>query len=317
MKKLFLTICLALAGLACSGSVNAAGIEITPHIIDEKAKAKEIFEYTVTLTNTTEQKATLYVLVYDLAEKDGRQEYLNASELDRTRSIASWTEIKRGALEIDPGQSLEIPLAIKVSMYALPGKYHASIVFSQGSNRDQARENMLEMKMPEILINIDVEDISIVKAGVQKIEYKPVYLQKPVSFSFEMDNTGNKTLRPGGSIFIYDRRGAEVAELDFNEEGKAIQAGKTESFTTAWKNIKGFGKYKARVEAEYGDGKTINDTFYFWYLPLPLLLGILVAIFVIIFLFAYYIHKKTYLNYHHIHHHQAHSPVLDLKKKGK
>ena len=64
-------------------------------------------------------------------------------------------------------------------------------------------------------------------------------------------------------------RGEELEKLALNEEARQIAPGESADFPVIWADIKGFGRFKARLEAEYGeaDKRDLNDTVFFWVLP--------------------------------------------------
>ena len=137
MKKLLIIsifILLAFPAHAQEGAV----IDVVPHIIDEKAKARDILEHELSFTNNSDRKQVLYPLLNDLSEIDGRQENISPGKLDKATSLVRWMKIKRGALELLPGETKTLSLEIDIDESAIPGKYHASIIFSPGTNIDIA-----------------------------------------------------------------------------------------------------------------------------------------------------------------------------------
>jgi uncharacterized membrane protein len=113
-------------------------IVITPTIIDQKVKARDILEFSVKIMNNTGSKVDLYPIVNDISVKEGKQEFIEPSLLDKSTSLARWIQISRGVIELWPGQTKEIPFSIHVNLNAKPGKYYAVIIFAQGSTRHEA-----------------------------------------------------------------------------------------------------------------------------------------------------------------------------------
>ena len=250
-------------------------VDIVPHIIDEKVKARDILEYELSFTNNSERKQVLYPLLNDLSEIDGRQENLSPGQLDKTKSLVRWMKIKRGALELLPGETKTLSLEIDIDENVIPGKYHASIIFSPGTNIDIAHENALKKDSAQLLVNIDVEDVIVEKAQLTKYGAdQNIFINFPINFSFNISNLGNRDIAPEGSIFIYNRRDAEVAELKINENLELIKAGENEEYHVSWTPDKALGKFKAKIELEYGNVglRDLNDTAYFWVMPLYLLI---------------------------------------------
>jgi len=293
-----------------------AGIEISPHVIDEKAIARDLFKYTVKLKNNTDGKVTLYPMVNDISVEEGRQRVLSPDQLDRTESIARWIKIPRGGIPLMPGDEKELDLEINVSMYAIPGKRYAIIGFPDGPNRYDAEASMADKSYAQILINIEVGENIVEKSQIQLFRAtRNVFLKYPVVFESDIENFGNRDIYPSGAIFIYNRKGEEVAKIDVNSELMAISPEKKEKIRSEWVPNQAFGKYKARLELEYGqiDKRDLMDTVYFWVLPLPFLLVFSGAFLLFVLLLTIFIFRKTYNSAKHPGLVPRDDGVIDLK----
>ncbi len=263
---------------------------ISPQIIDGTAKAREIINYEIKLSNTGSTTLGLYAIVKELNIGDGTATSSDLESLDKKTSLTRWMKIKRGVIDIAPGQEIIIPLDIEVNMNALPGLYHASIIFSPGSSQAQALARSISEKQPEFLVNIKVEDDIIEKAQIIQFKTdKNIFLKWPAGFLTEIRNLGNHDIAPVGSIMIYDRKGQEVETLIINEEEKKLTPETNIKYVNSWNGNSSFGKYKAILNFEYGaDSKRdLHDVLYFWVLPMNLiiLVGSLFLLIFIIFLY--------------------------------
>ncbi|RLC38046.1 hypothetical protein DRH27_03225 [Candidatus Falkowbacteria bacterium] len=297
-------------------------LDVSPNIIDEKVKARDIKEYTVILKNIGGKRLDIYPVVNDYSENEGRQEFLEPGSADRSVSLSSWISIKRGVIELEPGKETEVALDIKVNPSAVPGKRHALIAFPNGSNRPAAEKNMLNANTASLMINFEVEEEIIEKTQIKNFKTdKNIYFKVPVNFNLEIDNFGNKEIVPAGSIYIYNRRGQEIDSLVVNPGKFAILAGESRWLENEWNKEIGLGKYKARLEAEYGaEGKRdLQDTIYFWVLPLKFIIIFGISLVFLMVLIVAFLFKKTY---HHSHDYSrvnniidSSDGVLDLKNK--
>jgi hypothetical protein len=108
IKKFLLLICVfALSGYFLSVEkifAQESGVQIFPHIIDEKAKANDIIKYDIKLTNNTGRKVGLYPVVNDITSDGGLQEFTSPNKLDKQASLARWISISRGVVNIEPGR---------------------------------------------------------------------------------------------------------------------------------------------------------------------------------------------------------------------
>jgi len=266
-------------------------VTVSPTIIDHKVKARDILELSVKITNNTSSKVNLYPIVNDISITEGRQEFLEPSLLDKSTSLARWIQISRGVIELRPGEAKEIPFSVHVNLYAKPGKYYAVIIFAQGSTRAEAEAKALKLNQPQVLLNIEVEEHIIERAQIQKFQTeKNFFLNFPVKFLLGIENTGNREIKPVGSIHIYNRRGEEVGSVDVNRDLAAIVPQAYNLFENLWQSKKGFGQYKAVLAAEYGneEKRDLQDTIYFWVLPWQFLIffggGLLVLIILLLLL---------------------------------
>ncbi|MEA3398259.1 MAG: hypothetical protein U9R06_00755 [Patescibacteria group bacterium] len=299
-KWLIANFVIILALLVFPGNILAQevdGMEISPHIIDVKVKARDILEYDVIIRNNGERRVTMYVLVYDVSPEDNHQEILAPGQLDKSASITRWVRISRGAIELDPGQETSIPLTIEVNLSAKPGKYYAAIVFAKGRNITMAQESFENSNQLKLILNLEVEENIVEKAQVQALEAgKNIFLKFPALFYFNIINSGNRDIIPQGYLYIYNRKNQEIAKLPANAGNESVAPESDKKFNILWDKGRGFGKFKAKLELEYGQKETrdLHETLYFWVLPWQLAIifggGLLATVIILVIL----IFKKTY-----------------------
>lgn len=293
-----------------------AGVTVSPNIVDERAEAKDIIERTVTLKNNTAAKVELYPTVNDIKKDEGKQEFVDPTKLDRTVSLARWIEIRRGAIELNPNQEVAVPLKITVNMNAKPGKYFAAIAFPSGSNRAAAE---LAAGQPQIMISIEVSEHTVEKAeNFIFSSAKAVNLNNQIKFQVGLKNIGNKDIYPKGSIIIYDRSEREAETLDVNYNQQIVKSGESQQFEPVWSAGKRMGKFKAKLEVEYGNSgdRNIQDTIYFWILPwwmLAMFIGLVTLLVTGIWLMFARIkhHSRIILEAQET----AKSPIINLKNR--
>ncbi len=326
IKKIFLIFIffsLAAAFIAPARAQDTSAIEITPGIIDTQANPRDKLEYILTLKNNGERGVTMYPLVYDIDMTDSHKIFSAPEKLDKATSIARWTSIKRGAVDLDPGAEVTLALTIEVNLSAKPGKYYAGISFSPGSNITMAGDNFNASPQPTVTINIEVKDQTVELLEKQDFSAeRNIFFRFPVIFDVNVSNAGNVDTVPTGNIYVFNRKNQEVAEIPFNSEQRAVVPGAKEVLTAAW-NGKGLGvgKFKATLEGQYGvnGARDLQGTAYFWVLPWYLVVilggGLLLAatlLTVIIFRRTYHGHPGA----SHLLPYTNHEPVVDLKKKN-
>jgi hypothetical protein len=270
----------------------AATMTVSPVVIDEKAKARDILKETITLTNTSQRKIMLYPSVNNVKPKDGQEAFVSAQDAtDRQDSLANWIEISRGVIELSPGETREVPFVIRVSLNALPDTYHADISFYEGSAREGA-----ETQNPLSVVTVNTEVQADIKESMQLNKFMTdgfFFSGDDVLFNYQVENIGNQELKPKGEIRIYDRKGREVASIPVNAEGKSLTPEQKAQLASAWSSAQGFGKFKAFLNIDYGNNQngTLQDTVFFWIIPWQQLLALLTVSIIAIIISALYFHR--------------------------
>ncbi len=311
MKRIFILSIIFFSVFLFPGLILAE-VEVSPRIIDQKAKPREVFDFTINIQNNTDSSVWLYPIVNDISKK----------ESVRGGSLAEWVVIPRGRIELAPGEEKEISLSIDVNLNAKPGKYYGTVIFSRGSTRPEAEANALKTNQPEVLLSLEVEEHIVERAQlVRFLPERNLFLTFPIGFVGEIENIGNREIKPTGFIHIYDRKGEEIASLNLGN--LTINPNSKESFSLDWKTDKGFGRFKAIFSAEYGDQtrRELVDTVYFWILPWYFLIVFFFFLIIICLLLTWLILRKLQIYYFKKYKAQRlmllKNKKLKSKKKGK
>lgn len=103
LLSLFIGACMLGAPLVASAA-PLPQLTTTPVVIDDKAKARDILQEKVTITNATDHKLEIYPSVNNVAPKDGAQQFTPAQGADQlSDSLANWIELSRGVIALSPG----------------------------------------------------------------------------------------------------------------------------------------------------------------------------------------------------------------------
>lgn len=304
--NLLIFIILSVAFLA-----QAAFLAVTPVVIDQKAKARDILKESVTLANNTGRKLNVYTFVNNIAAKEGQQAFLDPSQADKTTSLANWIEISRGVIEMQPGEQRKIDFIIHVNSSARPGIYHAAIAFAEGRNRPEAERKVSSNQgftWPAVTVNLEViEDVKEYLRLKKFVSDNVFFSGFPVSFSYILENTGNRTVVPSGEVRIYNRRGEELASINVNDDGVPIEPDLARELASLWQGpevarnlasvvqiTKGFGRYKALLDLRYGTEQrgTIQDTVFFWVMPWQKIVIVFGTLLLVVLLATYFLHRS-------------------------
>ena len=185
---------------------TSMGLTVMPVVFDEKGKARDIINETITLSNTSTYPLELYSSVNDVNDATGQQPFQyaqNSSGL--SDSLSNWIELTRGVIDLAPGEVKSVPFVITINENAVPNMYHANITFGEGNTRDQA-----QAAAPLATVSVNLEVDADIKIAMQLNKFTSdniVFTGDDVLFNYQLQNIGNQVVQPEGEIDIYDRNG--------------------------------------------------------------------------------------------------------------
>ncbi len=322
MKHLLLLIVAIAAFSAAAGAfatrvAHAADLTVAPAVIDGNGIPDDMFNYTLTVTNTSGRQLNIFASVYELTAS-GTQPFIDPASSNRPELLADWIGISRGAMIFAPGETKTIPMNVTINPYATAGDYHAVVAFVEGGTRDEAEKNL--NGAPQALVNFTV--ISDLKEELQLVSFGPekrISSGFPMTVDYAIKNTGDIPSDPGGDVIFYDRIGHELGSVSVNPGGDSIAPGTTKQFTATWNGAGGsMGEYKVGLEATYGaQNAQLADTALFWILPWKELFVIFIILLILVIAAAVFMHRG-YAKRHHrrrqlIEHLLKNKQVIDLK----
>lgn len=272
-------------------SVAASAITVRPFLIEETLPPRGEAIDTVKITSDYPvRKSIIYATVNEITmDEDGEiKKFVSPIMTDRTDTITSWIEVTRGRIEVKAGETVEVPVTIRVHPYAKPGVYHAFIGFVEAPNRPKAEAIAMAGDAKGVLLKVVIsdqrnDDMRIASFSVDRF----VTGKDGRQVSIKIENTGDIASAPTGEIIFYDSTGKEVASMPVNEEGKTVAPKEVTTLTGTIPVDNTLGRYKANVSLKYGKNQqaSLFDTTYFYVLPfnvlLPIFAGILLlAIFI-------------------------------------
>jgi len=296
--RIIFGIIFALGFIVAAPAAHAADLTVTPAVIDDHGLPQDIFNYTLTLTNTTDHQINIFAYVYTITA-DGSQPFIDPSLANRPASLANWITVTRGALTFAPGETKKIPVGVTINPYATAGEYHAAIAFEEGGIRDDADAHFAGS--PQTLLDFTVasnkkEELSLVALTPDKRFYSGF----PASISYVIKNNGDVPSTPGGAVLFYDHIGHEIGSVPANPDGVTIAPGESHTFTATWTGANaGMGQFQAALQMDYGPNNAqLADTVMFWILPWQKILLAFIALLAIAIAFAIIAHR-SYLRSHH------------------
>ena len=266
-------------------------LAVTPVVFDEKGKARDIINESITLTNSGTEPLELYPTVSDVKDATGAQPFQYAQDSSGLAdSLANWIELSRAEIVLAPGETKAVPFSITINENAEPGIYHVAITFGVGNSRDMA-----EAATPLATVSVNLEVDADIKLAMQLTKFSSdniVFTGDDVMFKYQLQNIGNQDVQPTGQVAIYDRNGEEVATVDVNKEGQTISPDQTAQLASVWSGANGFGKFKALLTVNYGNQEAaVEDTVFFWVVPWKQLLMLFVACIIAFVVLALYFNR--------------------------
>ncbi len=278
-------------------TVIAADYAVTPLLIENTVEPRDMSEETVKITNTSSRKLRIFPTVNQITLGEGGEikSFVPPSMSDNTTSITSWISVTRGRVEINPGETIKIPVSITVNPNAVAGEYHAFIGFAEGSKRDEAEALVMAGRAPGVVVRLSlVEKRSEYLRLNRFVIDRFVTNHEDATVSYELENVGGLPITPTGEVIFYDSRGVEIAAIEINEENKSIQANNTEKFSQTLPDVGTIGRRKALLNIEYGTTQRANlyDTTYFNVVPLVPLIVLFTIVLLLSILLVLYYHKR-------------------------
>ena len=276
---------------------SASEYAVTPLLIEHSIEPRDMFEESVKITNTTNQKLRIFPTVNEITVGDEGEvkSFIPASMSDNTTSITSWISVTRGRVEINPGETIKIPVSFTINPNALPGEYHAFVGFAEGSKRDEAEALVTSGRAPGVVVRLSLTEKRSEYLRLNRFVVDRFVTEvKAGAVTYEIENVGGLPITPGGEIVFYNSRGVELESLPVNPDKLTIAANGKETFTHTVPDLGIVGRYKALLNIEYGTSMRANlyDTTYFNVIPvlyLALLFGFILSVALIL---AFWYHRS-------------------------
>lgn len=298
MKKSVVVLYLVSFFIVCVvADTTHAAYSVTPLVVDVEAKQRDVIRKKVTIINDGPAPITVYPSVNNISLDDGGtiEAFLPPVSSDRTTSLSSWIEINRAGTRVMPGESHEYELTLRINHAAKPGTYHAIVGFGSGRNDQIAREQVEANRAPKLMVTVTIveEKNELLKLSRFIVDRFITSGQNQAAV-YTIKNPGDAPLVPTGEIIFYNSKGEEVGSTSVNIDGVSVAPGEEHEFNATVPSEGLFGKYKAFLSVEYGNAQlaSVQDTAFFYVLPLKKLLIILGVLSVLTVVFALMLHRR-------------------------
>lgn len=264
-------------------TASANSYTVTPPVIEHQVEARDMLEDSIKVTNTGTVPIKLFPSVHPitLGEDGSIKTFESPVMTDQTRNVTSWIAISRARLELQPGESLKIPVSLTIHPNAVPGDYYAFIGFGSGDKRDEAEAAVMSGQAPGVTMRVSMADVHSEYLRLHNFRIdRYVTGSTEVPVTYELENIGDTAVVPKGEIIFYDVRGREVASLVVNIENIMIASGEKKTFSSMVPSTGAYGRHKAFLNLEYGTQQRANlyDTTFFTVVPIKIIIAVFGAL---------------------------------------
>lgn len=296
MRYLYFFLGLTLA-TSLGTTTYAADYSISPLLIEHDIAPRDMFEETVKISNTTNRPLRLFPTVnaITLGDEGEIKNFVPASMSGTATTVTSWIAVTRARVEIAPGETIKVPVTMKISPDAVAGEYYAFIGFAEGDKRDEAEHLVEKGLAPGVVVRFSLTEKRNEYLQLSHFVIPRFVLSgRNAEVSYDIENAGSVPLVPGGEIIFYDSNGREQTTIPVNAEKISIDPETTKTFTNPVPELGLIGRRKASINIVYGSSERTNvyDTLYFNIIPWALLLGLFILTLIVSSVLAVIIHKK-------------------------
>lgn len=296
MKRSFIVLfCLLLLSFLVQ-SVEAqtgAGLGLKPAVIEEPADPGSVKEYTVNVSNLSNQEQTVYLYKRDIVNVTNGNVPVFANEnVEKTGfELTEWINLSVTELTLGPNEERPITFTLAVPADASPGSHFGGIFVSVEPPRLRESGAAVGYEVANI-ISIRVAGDAVEDAQLRSFSTDNyIYGKSQVEFTASIRNQGNVLVRPYGPLEVFNMFGERVALMTFNEQEGGVFPGTDREFKITWEDEgPGFGRYQAVLSLTYGsEGRksTMYNTVSFWILPMNII-GPALAVLAVLLLGTYF-----------------------------
>jgi len=276
---------------------DAAALSIRPFLIDKTVEARDIITEEITLVNETGGKMNIYSTVNEITvDSEGDiKEFVSPVMTDRTNTVTSWVEVKRGRITLEAGEATTTTLTLRVHPQAKPGEYHMFIGFVPAQKAYQAEEAAMRGDADGVIVKLSIEDKS--EEFLRVTSYlvdRFVIRESQRVIEVEVENLGDTPEVPKGEIIFFNSLGEELTVVGVNEAGVTVPPGEKVTLTAAIPFGNELGRYKANLSLQYGTKQkaTVYDTTQFFMMPLHIMIIVMVSIIALSFLIVWLLRRS-------------------------
>lgn len=301
MKKLPLLSALFLFLLFPSPVKAAQVLKLTaiPPRLEIEADPGEVVTRQLKVRNEGDSQVAVEVKVDDFIVTDKEGTPIRVEEEISGRWASSrWINVTPKKFLLNPGETKKLDFVAVIPDDATAGGHYAIIFYSPVEEGDLALPGEGARGASGISPNVGTLVYTTVSgdikeaARVRRMTVPKLSEFGPIEIETEIENLSDIHIKPLGTIRIYDMLGNLKTTLKLDEAN--IFPTTTRVFTNTWKKKWGLGKYKAVLQAGYGNqGKVLTAAVFFWIVPWRIIVIALLTIILVLLLIIYFKKPKV------------------------
>jgi len=242
------------------------------------------------VVNQTSAPLSFALNVQDFTVEDnfGTPSVLPAGTLSKKYSAAAWIGVTPSTFTVEPGKEQVINYYIQVPKDARPGGHYAAIVYSPGSQGQNATGGTVKTQVGS-LFYLTVNGPITEKSFISRFFANNFQEYGPIKVLTQIQNLGDLHITPQANVnvtgFLFNQTQKLAADNIFPEASREYQ-------NTFGQTLM-IGRYKATLIGSYGGNNNLplTATVYFWVFPWRITVVIILAIIAVI-LGALYLKKR-------------------------
>ena len=312
-----LVVVVSLGAPSPASAQSSASLSIVPkknYIVDpgETIKDKLLIR---NVDSNQDLQLNLRVIDFTYTDDGGTPKLmLDEDSQPTTWSLRPYLKIPRST-QINAGGNKSLDISVTLPEGLGAGSYYSAIIYSTGAP-DGGNVGLSASGVTLVFVTVPGkvnEDLTLKKIGsydIEKSKFSYINMNEPRAIAYTVENKGNVTEAPAGTIKLRNWFGQEYNINDVNPNGSLALIGQTRTFTACIKlkttevNLRNNaaatanscdsaglwpGLYFTSAELYYGQNgnltKELRGSGHFWYLPL----WFLIALSIILLIVAFYI----------------------------
>lgn len=260
-------------------------IAIPPRVDEITLKPGESKQTTVKVKNESQSEITIEVGVKDFIVTDDKGTVTPLDEVPENAerwSLSSWITLSETKLALGPNETKPVEVLVTVPESAMPGGHYAFVYYqpmSEGLIGQGSKTSVVQQVGSLLYVTVDGPINE--EAYVRRLKVPPFSEYGPISFLTEIDNLSDVHIAPSGSITVTNLLGQLSTTLKLDE--KNIFPYTSRVFENTWNKKWLLGRYKAQLQAGYGDsGQGLVATVFFWVIPWKIILSLTLAVLIVL-----------------------------------